>query len=66
MQTDPKEMSRLEKLHSMEAIWEALHDDLGGDLDSPQWHGYELQERQRRIDSGEASFLSLQELKTRR
>lgn len=65
MQTDPKDMSRLEKLQSMEAIWESLHDDQG-DLESPQWHGYELQERQRRIDAGEASFLSLQELKTRR
>lgn len=65
MQTYPKEMSRLEKLQSMEAIWEALHDDLG-DLDSPQWHSYELQGRQRRIDAGEASFLSFQELKTRR
>lgn len=65
MQTDPKDMSRLEKLQSMEAIWEALHNDLG-ELESPQWHGYELQERQRRIDAGDASFLSLQELKTRR
>lgn len=55
-----KNMSRTERLQTMEALWDALcHDSI--EPDSPDWHESILAERKKRIESGEATFYSLQE-----
>ncbi len=56
------EMTVPEKLQVMEALWEDLsrHSDA---LESPEWHGDVLEERERRIASGEASFTAWEQAK---
>ena len=57
------EMTVSEKLQLMEAIWE----DLGRNsdaLDSPEWHKDVLDERERRVASGEAHFSDWEQAKT--
>lgn len=49
------EMTVAEKLRIMEALWEDLSRNAGA-LESPEWHGTVLQDRERRIASGEAHF----------
>ena len=53
-----------EKLRAMEDIW----DDLcrtENVIPSPEWHGDVLQARERRIQSGDATFVDLDEAKRR-
>lgn len=59
------EMSVEDKILMMEALWDSLTPD-PTKLSSPDWHREILEERQRKIDSGDAVFLSLDELKARR
>ncbi|MBK1724009.1 addiction module protein [Thiocystis violacea] len=59
------QMSVEEKILTMELLWDSLC-QAPADLESPDWHGEILEERQRKIDAGEAVFLSLDELKARR
>lgn len=56
------EMSVFEKLQVMEAIWDDLsrHSD---ELDSPEWHRDVLEERERRITSGESQFSDWEQAK---
>ncbi len=58
------QMTVEEKLQAMEAIWQSLskHDE---QVPVPDWHKQLLDERQRQIDSGEATFISLEEMKER-
>ena len=59
------EMSVEEKLQTIELIW----DSLSGNEDSvpsPEWHREVLEARNRQIESGEAEFISLEELKAMR
>jgi hypothetical protein len=49
------EMTLREKLQVMEALWEDLSRNPGA-LESPEWHGDVLKERERCIASGEAQF----------
>lgn len=61
---DIKKMNTVERLQTMEILWDALlHEDV--EIQSPGWHQGILTERMARIESGEAKFLSLQELKSR-
>jgi putative addiction module component (TIGR02574 family) len=48
----------------MEALWRSLskHEN---QVPVPDWHKQVLDERQRQIDAGEASFVSLEEMKER-
>jgi hypothetical protein len=46
----------------METLWDSLCQD-SEELESPVWHGEILADRKRRIESGEASFFSLEEAK---
>lgn len=55
-------MSVAEKLQTLEALWEALDDE---DIVSPDWHHEVLKEREGLLDRGEATFVSLDELKKR-
>jgi len=59
------QMSVEEKIQTMELLWDSLS-QAPADLESPDWHREILEERQRKIDTGEAVFLSLDELKARR
>jgi Putative addiction module component len=49
------EMSLSEKLQIMEALWDDLSRN-ADTLESPEWHRDVLEERERRIASGEARF----------
>ena len=57
-----KKMSRIERLQAMEALWDSL---LGEevDIESPEWHRDILEERKRKIETGEAEFISLERLR---
>jgi hypothetical protein len=60
-----KKMSRIERLQAMEALWDSL---LGEEveIESPEWHGDILEERKRKIETGEAEFISLEKLRASR
>ncbi len=56
------EMTVSEKLQAMEALWEDL--SRGSDtLISPEWHSDILEERERRIASGDATFTNWEQAK---
>ncbi|VAW66589.1 hypothetical protein MNBD_GAMMA11-2990 [hydrothermal vent metagenome] len=59
-----KKMSTIECLQAMEAIWETLLYD-EAEIDSPEWHRGILEERRKKIDNGEGTFFSVDELKKR-
>lgn len=52
-------MTTAQKLEAMEQLWASLQ--LQPDHEMPEWHREVLAERQRRIDSGEATFSTLDE-----
>ena len=56
------EMSLSEKLQVMEALWDDLSRN-ADTLESPEWHRDVLEERERRIASGEARFTDWEEAK---
>ncbi len=60
-----KKMSRIERLQAMEALWDSL---LGEEveIESPEWHRDILEERKRKIETGEAEFISLERLRASR
>ena len=58
------QMSVEEKIQTMELLWDSLS-QAPADLESPDWHREILEERWRKVDAGEAVFLSLDELKAR-
>ena len=58
------QMTVQEKLRAMEAIWRSLS-KLEDQVPVPDWHKQVLDERQRQIDAGEATFVSLEEMKER-
>ncbi len=63
MQRDAiSKMTVLERIQTMEQLWDSLLHDQEC-LPSPAWHKDVLSERGRRIESGEAKFLSLDDLK---
>ncbi len=57
-------MTPAERLSAMEQLWESFAKE-GLDYPSPDWHGAVLKERAEKIDSGEATWLSVDELQTR-
>ena len=57
-------MSTVERLAAMEALWDALCHE-GQEPASPPWHNQVLQERRQKIESGAARFLSLDEVERR-
>lgn len=48
----------------MEALWDALCHEKS-EPDSPHWHADVLADRRRKIDAGEAKFVSIEEAKLR-
>jgi putative addiction module component (TIGR02574 family) len=57
-----KKMSTIERLQTMEQLWDVLCNE-EGELSSPDWHQGELSKRSARVDAGAAKFHSLDELK---
>ena len=58
------QMSQAERLEAMERLWESLSKD-DADLGSPAWHQQVLDARREIVDSGEAGWLSVDELQQR-
>ena len=62
--TEIKNMTTAERLEAMELLWDALcHEE--EEVQSPGWHEPILKERKERIESGEAKFYTLDQLKER-
>jgi putative addiction module component (TIGR02574 family) len=59
------DMPVVEKLKLMEALWDFLIDQPGGDVESPAWHGAVLEERLRRLAAGEEQVSPWKEAKDR-
>lgn len=60
-----KKMSTVERLQVMEALWESLLEE-DSKIVSPAWHEDVLEGRKRKLESGEAEFISLEELRKNR
>lgn len=59
-----KKMSVRDKIILMEEIWDSLcHDE--SEIESPAWHEEILEERRKKIESGTARFVSIDDLKAR-
>jgi hypothetical protein len=62
--TEIKKMPTIERLRAMEVRWDALcHEDK--EIDSPEWHGAILENRRKKIETGKAGFLSIEDIKAR-
>lgn len=59
-----QKMSNPERLRTMEALWDALCHD-SEQPQSPEWHCAVLADRKRRIESGDAKFLSIEAARDR-
>ncbi|MFA7082908.1 MAG: addiction module protein [Arcobacteraceae bacterium] len=57
-----KNLGIKERIILMNDIWESLESD-NSVIESPTWHQEILEERIKKINSGEAKFISLEELK---
>ncbi len=57
-------LSKAERLQAMEWLWASLSKEQQ-DIESPEWHGEVLDARKAKVDSGEAKFLSVAQLKKR-
>ena len=62
--TEISKMSVLERLQTMEALWDSLAHEPAG-IKSPKWHEEILSDRKEKIESGNANFISLEELKSK-
>jgi len=63
--SDIKKMSRTERLAALEALWDSLLDE-ESQIESPQWHRDVLEERRKKIENGQAEFISLAKLRASR
>jgi hypothetical protein len=61
-EADIVKMTKAERVDAINLIWASLDRD---DLEPPDWHKDVLAERMREIESGTATFISVEEL-TRR
>lgn len=59
-----EKMSKVEKLQTMEAIWDSFSHEKTK-IESPAWHKDILLERKKIIDAGIAEFTSLEEMKAK-
>ena len=60
--SDIKNMSTIERIQIMEALWDSLLYE-EGEIESPEWHNKIIEERKANIANGNAKFISLKELK---
>jgi hypothetical protein len=57
-------MTPAEQMQAMELLWHALS-RTPGTVESPRWHAIVMAKRLRKIESGEAEFLSIEQVKQR-
>jgi putative addiction module component (TIGR02574 family) len=57
-------MSVTERLQAMDQLWNSLN-RCGEEIPSPDWHQDVLADRKTRAQSGEAKFLTLDQLRSR-
>ena len=62
--TEISKMSKLERLQTMEAIWDSLIQETV-EIESPGWHREILTGRKRKIGEGNTEFILLEELETK-
>jgi len=60
--TEIKNMSTIERIQTMELLWDALSHEENA-MRSPPWHEEILRKRKERMESGETKFISLDQLK---
>ena len=58
-------MSTSEKFMAMEELWEDMSKNVNTDELTPQWHLDILDDREKRVQSGEAIFYDFEETKKR-
>ncbi len=66
--TVPLELEKLsvkDRMILLEKIWSSLKQE-SDNLESPSWHEDVLAERRRKIESGEAEYVTLEELRRRK
>ncbi len=63
--SDIEKMSRIERLAVIEALWSSLLIE-ESEIESPDWHRGVLEERRKKIEQGQAEFISLEKLKASR
>ena len=63
--SDIEKMSRIERLAAIEALWDSLLEE-ESEIESPDWHWGILDERKRKIESGQAEFISIAKLRASR
>jgi hypothetical protein len=59
-----KQMSVQDRLMAMEQIWDSLCNEESAP-DSPPWHGEVLRERKKLMDSPDAKYLTIEQLRGR-
>ena len=65
MKSEENTMNTIERLQTMEAIWDSLiHEN--SDIESPEWHQDILAARKLNIEEGKAEFISLEALRSTR
>ncbi len=62
--TEIKKLPVGERIEVMEQIWDSLRDE-DQEISSPAWHGEVLEERRKKIEEGKATFITLDQLKSR-
>ena len=62
--TDISKMSKLERLQTMEALWDSLIHETP-EIESPEWHRNILDCRTRKIEEDKAEFIPVEELKSK-
>lgn len=61
--TDIQKMTTNERLEAMEHLWDSLTHD-SQSVKSPEWHEEALKARREHIESGEAKFYTLEQVKS--
>ena len=56
-------LTKAERLQAMEWLWASLRDQ--EPVASPEWHGEILAARQAKLDSGQAQFLTIEQVQER-
>ena len=58
-------MTIKDRIILMEEIWSTLRDSDVSEIDSPEWHGKTLRARRKKIENGTATFISIDQLKSK-
>ncbi len=64
MKEEVSRLSKAERLQAMEWLWASLS-KAPQEIESPEWHREVLAARKAKVDSGEAQFLTVAQLKER-